>query len=83
LKLQSYRFQAVQQLQQWNKAARVQYCHWLHCFVREEVRVLLIMVAFDAEQLASCVYNASPNMSDKSLHSDTSVLFSHTLLYFA
>jgi hypothetical protein len=39
LKLRSYRFQAVHQLQQRDMAARIQYCHWFRRFVREGVHV--------------------------------------------
>jgi hypothetical protein len=37
--LQPYQFQAVHHLQQWDMAARFQYCHWFHNFVREGVHV--------------------------------------------
>jgi hypothetical protein len=33
LELQPYRFKAVHQLQR-DTAARIQYCHWFHCFER-------------------------------------------------
>jgi hypothetical protein len=39
LKSQAYRFQAVHQLQQRGTAARIQYYHWFHRFVREGVHV--------------------------------------------
>jgi hypothetical protein len=37
--LRPYRFQAVYQLQQWDTAARIQYCHWFRRFVRDGKRV--------------------------------------------
>jgi hypothetical protein len=39
LKLRPYRFQAVHPLQQRDTSARIQYCHWFRCFVREGVHV--------------------------------------------
>jgi hypothetical protein len=39
LKLRSYRFQAVHQLQQRDAATRDTFCHWFHRFVREWAQV--------------------------------------------